>query len=452
VRLWGGRFAAEPDRILWAYSVTPTDRRLLEDDLEGSLAHVAMLAEVGLLTSEEHRQIEGGLQELLAEARAGRFAFAEEDEDVHAAVERRLTELVGEVGGKLHTGRSRNDQVATDLRRYLRRMSRDRAAQLAELGLTLAELATAHATTIVPAYTHLQQAQAIPLGHHLLAYAWMARRDRQRFLDVHRRLGESPLGAGAAGGSSLPLDPAATAQRLGFDTVFANSLDAVGSRDLVAEHAWCCAQAMVHLSRLAEELILWATTEFGWVSFGDAFTTGSSALPQKQNPDLAELARGRSAGVLGNLTALLALQKGLPLAYNRDLQEDKEHVFAADDTLASTLVALTALLRAAEFHPPAPPPLVTALDLAEALVGRGVPFREAHRQVGRLVARLLADGRDLGEATPGDLAAVDPRFQPQDLARVDPAGSVARRVTPGGGSAASVAQQVAALRQELQEW
>jgi argininosuccinate lyase len=277
----------------------------------------------------------------------------------------------------------------------------------------------------------------------------MAVRNRQRFQQLAERLGVSPLGANASGGSSLPLDPIATAQALGFDVVFANSMDAVGSRDLVAEYTWICAQTMVDLSRLSEELILWATSEFAWVQFSDAYTTGSSALPQKKNPDIAELARGKAASAVADLMAMLTLQKGLPLTYNRDLQEDKVHVFRSDDTLAGTLEALTGMLADAVFDPPAPTSWVTALDLAEVLVVRGVPFREAHGAVGRLVANLIADERDLSEATPSDLAAADVRFEPADLELIDPRVSIGRRATIGGGSVQSVHQQIEALRYAL---
>ena len=447
--LWGGRFQSGPDRILWDYTVTDDDRRLLPDDIRGSIAHVSMLGDVGLLSLDEAATLRDGLTAILGEAEEGGFAFLPTDEDVHSAVERRLIELVGDVGQKLHTGRSRNDQVALDVRMYMRRAGEARARQLTEFATTLVDLAVDHAETIVPSYTHLQQAQAVPLGHHLLAYAWMALRDRSRFEDLAERLGVSPLGAGASGGSSLPIEPGNTARLLGFDVVFANSMDAVASRDLVAEHIWCCAQAMIHLSRLAEELVLWSTSEFGWVSFGDDFTTGSSALPQKKNPDIAELARGRSAGAVGALTAILTLQKGLPLTYNRDLQEDKSHLFRADDLLAGTLTALTAMLGSARFDPPAPTSWVTALDLAEALVERGVPFREAHHAVGRLVSALVADGRELGAATAADLSVADSRFEEADLARTDVTGSVASRISQGGGSVESVRRQVEALRRLL---
>ncbi len=444
--LWGGRFSEGPDEVLWNYTVSYADRRLLDVDVEGSLAHVAMLGRVGILLEDEAAALTAGLRAILHEARSGTFEFLESDEDVHSAVERRLVEIAGEVGRKLHTGRSRNDQVALDMRLYLRRAAERRMKEIDGFIDALTALAGAHATTVVPSYTHLQQAQAVPLGHHLLAYAWMALRDRDRFAGVRRRFDVSPLGAGASGGSSLPLDPNMTAGELGMEGAFENSMDAVASRDVVAEYAWVCAQTMVHLSRLAEELVLWASDEFGWVTFSDRLTTGSSALPQKKNPDIAELARGRAAGAIGDVTALLALQKGLPLTYNRDLQEDKEHVFRVDDAVAGTLTAITALLESAEFHPPPPVSWVTALDLAEVLVERGVPFRDAHEAVGRLVTSLTADGRTLSDVTAADLAAAHGVFLEHDVERVDRDDSVRRRLSPGGGSAESVHRQIERLR------
>jgi argininosuccinate lyase len=364
-------------------------------------------------------------------------------------VERRLGELVGEVAGKLHTGRSRNDQICLDLRLYLRRTAAERNDQLTTAVAVLADLAEEVGETVVPSYTHLQQAQAVPLAHHLLAYAWMLLRDRDRFRDQIPRLDVSPLGAGASGGSSLPLDPAMVGETLGFGAVFENSLDAVASRDFVAEYIFCCTQAMVHLSRLGEELVLWSSQEFGWVTLADRYTTGSSALPHKKNPDIAELARGKAATVIGDLTGVLALQKGLPLSYDSDLQEDKRAVFHADDSLAMALTAMTGMMESAEFHPAPPPALVTALDLAEVLVKRGVPFREAHRAVGRLVAALDASGRRFEEVTAGDLEAAHPQLIPEDLDLLDPVASVTSRVSPGGGSFASVETQLERIRSLL---
>lgn len=447
--LWSGRFDDAPSDVLWRYTAAQTDRRLLAVDIRGSIAHVGMLADVGLIDRSEHESIDVALHQLLADAEDGTFEFLDSDEDVHSAVERRLIELVGDVGRKLHTGRSRNDQVALDIRLYLLETSAIRQGQLAEFVGTLVELAQENAEVIVPSYTHLQQAQAIPLAHHLLAYAWMAVRSRSRFADLDQRMAVSPLGASASGGSSLPIDPYIAAQRLGFPVVFPNSLDAVGSRDLVAEYVFCCTQAMVDLSRLSEELVLWATSEFGWVTFEDALTTGSSALPQKKNPDIAELARGKTAGAIGSLTAIMALQKALPLAYNRDLQEDKEHVFAVDDTLGGTLEAVTALVSSATFDPPRPDSWAMALDFAEVLVARGVPFRAAHGAVGRLVSGLLSDGRTLADVTVEDLAEIDARFEPQDVALANAEHSVRQRRSSGGGSFESVAQQIEALQRLL---
>lgn len=424
-----------------------SDRRLLEVDIRGSLAHVAMLGDIGIISTEESTRLTTGLSEILDDVDG--FEFVETDEDVHTAVERRLGELVGDVAGKLHTGRSRNDQVALDLRLYLAREGRSRGEQLHHLVEVLADLAEVHAETVVPSYTHLQQAQATTLGHHLLAYAWMAIRDAARFVDAVSRLSESPLGAGASSGSSLGLDRAMTANALDFEGVMANSLDAVASRDFVAEYVFCCAQTMVHLSRLAEELVIWASREFAWVRLGDDVSTGSSALPQKRNPDIAELVRGRAATVAGDMTAILALQKALPLAYNRDLQEDKRIVFHADDTVAGSLAAMAAMLEGVTFSPPKPGADTTALDLAEILVERGVPFREAHGIVGRLVKRLEDDGRTLADTTADDLAAVDDRFEAGDVDIVDPVVSVARRQTEGSGSPQSVHDQVTAIRDRM---
>jgi argininosuccinate lyase len=450
--LWGGRFEDAPDDLLWRYTVTPEDRRLLRWDVRGSIAHVEMLRSTGIIDQEEAGRLLEGLHQIAADAADGTFEFLDADEDVHSAVERRLIEIVGPVGGKVHTGRSRNDQIALDLRLYLADAAVSRSAELVEFAAVLTDRAEEYADTVVPSYTHLQQAQAVSLGHHLAAHAWWALRNADRFHDARRRIAVSPLGASAGGGSSLPLDPAASAANVGWDSHFANSLDAVAARDFAAEYGFCCTQAMVDLSRLAEELVLWTTSEFGWVTYADALTTGSSALPQKKNPDIAELARGRSAGAIGSLTALLALQKGLPLAYNRDLQEDKIHVFALDDGLAGTVEALAALLSTARFHPPAPSSFTTALDLAEALVDRGVPFREAHRAVGGLVAGLMADGRTLAGATVDDLTAADARFEASDLQLVDPGESARRRRSPGGGSPDSVRTQVDALRERINHY
>jgi argininosuccinate lyase len=441
--LWsGGRFDEEPSEELWRFTVDTSDRRMLVDDIDGSIAHATMLGSVGLLTPDETGVMLEGLGAIRDEAAAGRFVFLESDEDVHSAVERRLGEAIGELAGKLHTGRSRNDQVALDLRLYLNRSARSRIAQLSGFVRVLIDLAASVGETVVPSYTHLQQAQAIPLAHHLLAYAWMIKRDVERFSDVIVRIDVSPLGAGASGGSSLPLDATASADLLGMAAVFDNSMDAIGSRDVAAEYVWCATQAMLHLSRLSEELLLWSTSEFGWVTFSDGYTTGSSAMPQKKNADIAELVRGRAAAVIGDLTSIAALQKGLPMTYNRDLQEDKRIVFHADDTLAGSLDALGGMLSTAEFHTPLPSDWVTALDLAEALVGRGVPFRVAHHLVGRLVTDLLTRGESFSDLTEQQLTDFDSSFGAADLAIFDVAASVASRSTHRGGSMESVEAQI----------
>lgn len=445
--LWGGRFDGSMSEVTRRFTGDEADRRLLEVDVRGSIAHVGMLGKTGIIDADEAATLTAGLEEILGEV--AEFEFQRSDEDVHTAVERRLGELVGPVAGKLHTGRSRNDQVALDLRLYLASAARDRVAQIHGLVATLGDLAENHAGTLVPSYTHLQQAQTTTLGHHLLAYGWMLLRSADRFTDARDRIEVSPLGAGASAGSSLPLDRQAPAQSLRLRGVMENSMDAVGSRDFAAEYVFCCAQTMVELSRLAEEVILWASHEFGWVTLSDEVSTGSSALPQKRNPDIAELVRGRAAGLIGDVASILALQKGLPMTYNRDLQEDKRIVFHADDILAAALEAAAALLRGLEFHPPQPGAETTAVDLAETLVRRGVPFREAHVIVGRLVKRLEDEGRSLDEAEVDDLTGIDGRFETADLALLDPVSSVRSRVSEGSGSPDSVIDQVSQLRGKL---
>jgi argininosuccinate lyase len=449
VTLWGSRFGEGPDPALWELTASTADRRLLGDDIAGSMAHISMLETSGLLPAAEAATLLTGLESMAGEAAAGTFHFADTDEDVHTAVERRLTEISGPAAAKLHTGRSRNDQVVLDLRLYLRRSATERMTQLRALASALADQAEAAGDEVVAAYTHLQQSQAVPLGHYLLAHAWPLLRDAERITSAVERIAVSPLGAGAGGGSNLPINPVAAARALDLESTFDNSLDAVAARDFVAEYAFCCAQALVHCSRLGEELVLWATEEFGWATFADRHTTGSSALPQKKNPDVAELARGKAAAAIGSVTGLLGLQKGLPLSYNRDLQEDKALVFAADDALATVLPALTAMVAGARFHPPPPSSWVTMLDLAEVLVERGVAFREAHETVGRLAGRLVAEDRTPANVTDAELRSSHPSFAAGDLTLINPAASVARRRSPGGGSFESVASQLVAIRAKL---
>ncbi len=447
--LWGGRFGDDPDASVWAFTASPTDRRLLAVDVAGSIAHATALGSAGILPPDEVGEILAGLDSIVTEVQSGEFDFNETDEDVHTAVERRLGELIGPVAGKLHTGRSRNDQIALDIRLYLLESVARLEAGITGFAGVLVDVAERVGEMIVPSYTHLQQAQAVPFAHHLLAHAWTVLRDLQRFGDLRTRLAVSPLGASAGGGSRLPLQPAAAAAELGLQAVFVNSLDAVSSRDQATEYAWCCTQTFVDLSRLAEEIVLWSSSEFGWITLADRHSTGSSALPHKKNPDPAELTRGKAASAVGRLAALLSMMKGLPLSYNRDMQEDKEHLFSLGDDLEGALGAMSALVEGAEFHPMAPAGNVTALDLAEVLVERGVPFREAHEAVGRLVAARHGQGATLLGVDLDDLTAVHDAFQAGDESLTDPVESVRARRSPGGGSFESTNEQIAHLREEL---
>jgi len=446
--LWHGRFADGPDAALMALSESLSfDRRLAADDVEGSRAHVAMLAEVGLLTATERDAVHAALDTVESELASDTFVFAGSDEDIHTAVERRVTELAGAAGAKIHTGRSRNDQVATDLRLWTKRSARELVAALHGLQQVLVARAEEVGTEVaVPGYTHLQHAQPVLLAHHLLAHAWALGRDVERFQRVVTAADVSPLGAGALAGSSLPLDPDHTARALGFGARFENSLDAVSDRDFVAEAVFAAALAQVHLSRLGEEIVLWSSTEFGFLRLPDAFATGSSMMPQKKNPDVAELVRGKAGRVIGDLTGLLATLKGLPLAYNRDLQEDKEPLFDAVDTLHASLLALTGLIGGVTFVTEAmraqtDDPLLAATDLAELLVRRGTPFREAHAVVGALVRASLD-----GDRTLADLVADEPRLGAEGVALLAPGAAVAQRSTPGAGGPEPLGVQLTAMR------
>jgi argininosuccinate lyase len=450
--LWHGRFGDGPaDELLTFTSSLAFDRRLAGDDIAGSRAHVGMLARVGLLTDDEADAVKSALDTVEKELADGTFAFAPTDEDIHTAVERRVTELAGAAGAKLHTGRSRNDQVALDLRLFLRREGRIVAAGVHALQEVLVRRATEAGDSYLPGYTHLQRAQPVLLAHHLLAHFWAFARDVDRWRDALDRADVSPLGAGALAGSSLPLDPDDVARRLGFARRFDNSLDAVSDRDFVAEALFVAALTQTHLSRLGEEIVLWASEEFGFVRLADAYSTGSSMLPQKKNPDIAELARGGAGRVIGDLTGALATLKGLPLAYNRDLQGDKEPLFDALDTCTGALRAVAGLLDTAEFVPArmqaaADSAATAATDLAELLVRQGVPFRDAHEAVGALVRESVERGVALEE-----LVITDPRLGTDALALLEPGEAVRRRTTPGGAGPEPVRHQLAATRARLDE-
>jgi argininosuccinate lyase len=448
--LWHGRFADGPADELLAFTESLSfDRRLAPDDLQGSRAHVAGLERSGIISKDDCDTVLSALDVVEHELADGSFAFAPSDEDVHTAIERRVTELAGDAGAKLHTGRSRNDQVATALRLFLRREGADTARRVTELQRVLLDRAVSADDTYVPGYTHLQRAQPVLVAHHFLAHFWAFERDVARWRDALARADVSPLGAGALAGSSLPLDPDAVARDLGFADRFANSLDAVSDRDFVAEALFVLALTQVHLSRLGEEVVLWTSDEFGFLRLADAFSTGSSMLPQKKNPDIAELARGKAGRLIGDLTGFLATLKGLPLAYNRDLQEDKEPLFDELDQNRLALSAMRGLLETAELVPArmaaaADAPAAAAVDLAEWLVERGVPFRDAHARVGAMVRASIERGVGLDE-----LVMTEPELGPDALALLEPGASVGRRRTPGGAGAASVAAQIEAARDRL---
>jgi len=434
-------------------SSLPVDRRLVRHDLEGSRAHAGALHEAGVIDAGTYARLLEALDVLEKEVETGAFPpdtpEARAAEDIHSLVETRLRELAGEDGARLHAGRSRNDQVVTDTLLWLREASREVEAAVRDLQRALVERADAHRELVVFAYTHLQRAQPVLLAHHLLAHVEALDRDAERLRDARQRADRCPLGAGACAGSSLPLDRAATAQRLGFARVAVNSIDAVSDRDWAIEFVGACALVMTHVSRLAEELVLWSTPEFGMVRLGDAWCTGSSMLPQKRNPDVAELVRGKAARVAGSLVALHALTKGLPLTYNRDLQEDKAPLFDAADTTRDCAALLAAAVATAVFQAPreAGPDFSAATDLAEELVRRGIPFRIAHERVGRLVAECEASGRGLSGATDAELAAAG--LEGLDRRMLDARGSVEAKRTLGSTAPAEVERALAVWHDRL---
>jgi argininosuccinate lyase len=441
--LWEGRIGGGMAEVVADFTVSlPFDRALAFDDLAGSRAHVKGLGKAGILSDEEVTTLLDTLGAIEDEFAAGTFEFAPGDEDIHTAVERRATELAGDVGAKLHTGRSRNDQIATDLRLWCRRTLVGVAAEVMALQDVLAQRARDAGDTYLPGYTHLQRAQPVLLSHHLLAHGWALARDVDRLLVTVDRLNVSPLGAGALAGSSLPLDPDYVAAELGFGARFENSLDAVSDRDFVAEALFDIALLGVHLSRMGEEIVLWSTEEFGFCTLDDAYATGSSMLPQKKNPDVAELARGKAGRLIGHLSAVLITLKGLPLAYNRDLQEDKEPLFDAVAQVTRALVALRGVYDTVAWHEErmqaaADGPAAAAIDLAELLVTQGMPFRQAHALVGGMVRDSLERHVPLVE-----LVAAHPALGEAAVELLEPGVAVTRRRTPGGAGPGPVAEQI----------
>jgi argininosuccinate lyase len=455
LRLWGGRFEGGPAAALAALSVSVHfDWRLAPYDLMSSRAHARVLHRAGLLDDDELRRMVAALDDLDAACQSGAFLPTVADEDVHTALERGLIERLGPLGGKLRAGRSRNDQIATDLRLYLRAHVRLLAQRLVDLETALVDVAERHKDAPAPGMTHLQHAQPVLFAHHLLAHVQAFARDVDRLRDWDVRAAISPLGAGALAGSSLPLDPVATAHELGFTSSAANSIDAVSDRDFAAEFAFCAAMVGIHLSRIGEEIVLWTSREFRWVELDDSFATGSSIMPQKKNPDVAELARGKTGRLVGNLTAILTMLKGLPLAYDRDLQEDKEPVFDSLDTLLVLLPAVTGMIATMRIDTDrlaaaAPEGFALATDVAEDLVRRGVPFREAHEAVGRLVAWCAQHNCDLPDVDDEQLAELSPHLTPGIRSVLSVRGALGARSARGGTAPERVAEQMADLRSRI---
>ncbi|WP_035770158.1 argininosuccinate lyase [Arthrobacter castelli] len=456
--MWGGRFASGPNDALAALSKsTDFDWRLAHYDIAGSKAHARVLHRTGLLDDAELDAMVSALDQLDADVRSGAYAPAESDEDVHGSLERGLIERAGPaLGGKLRAGRSRNDQIATMGRMYLRDHARIVGAGTLDVVDALVAQASEHLDVAMPGRTHLQHAQPVLLSHHLLAHAWALLRDVQRLMDWDKRAAVSPYGSGALAGSSLGLSPQAVADDLGFDSAVHNSIDGTASRDVYAEFAWVAAMTGVDLSRISEEVILWATKEFSFVTLDDAFSTGSSIMPQKKNPDVAELARGKSGRLVGDLTGLLTTLKGLPLAYNRDLQEDKEPVFDAADTLELLLPAVAGMIGTLTFHGErmqslAPQGFALATDVAEWLVRQGVPFREAHEISGQAVALCEERGIELWDLADEDFAGISPQLTPQVREVLTVEGSLNSRNSQGGTARSAVERQLEVLKRELDE-
>ncbi|MDJ0449627.1 argininosuccinate lyase [Methylocystis sp. JR02] len=447
-KIWGGRFQSATDAVLEAINVSiDFDKRLGPQDIRGSLAHVAMLAKQGIISEADAAKITEGLTQIGGEIERGEFTFSRALEDIHMNAESRLAELIGPAAGRLHTARSRNDQVATDFRLYIRDEIDALDAQLADLQLALAERALEEAGSVMPGFTHLQSAQPVTLGHHLLAYVEMIGRDRGRLRDARARLNECPLGAAALAGTSFPIDRHMAAQALHFDRPTANSLDSVSDRDFVLETLSAAAICATHLSRFAEEIVLWTTSQFSFISLSDKFTTGSSIMPQKRNPDAAELVRGKSGRIIGALQALLIVMKGLPLAYSKDMQEDKEGAFDSLDSLSLCIAAMSGMVRdmkvsRARMKAAAGAGFSTATDLADWLVRKlNLPFREAHHVTGRVVA--LAEGKGVGleDLSLADLQSVEPRISEDVFAVLGVEKSVESRVSFGGTAPENVRKQ-----------
>jgi argininosuccinate lyase len=454
---WAGRFTESTNELVEEFTASISyDWRLYPYDIAGSMAHASMLAKTGIIAPKEADRIIRGLEEILKEIGDGKFSFAIELEDIHMNIESRLIDKIGPVGGKLHTARSRNDQVALDMRMYLRDEIRETRELLQELQKTLVRLAERWQDVVLPGYTHLQRAQPVLLGHHLLAYYEMFERDRGRLADCFRRVNVLPLGAGALAGTVLPIDRKFVADQLGFDGVCENSMDAVSDRDFSIEFASACAVIMMHLSRFAEELVIWSSSEFSFVTLSDAFTTGSSIMPQKKNPDVAELTRGKTGRVYGGLIALLTLMKGLPLAYNRDMQEDKEQLFDMGDTVTQSLAVMREMLetmtvRKDSMRHAAEDGFITATDLADYLVRTGMPFRNAHEVVGKAVLRAVELGCGLADLSLEEYHKLSRKIHSDVYKALSVESSVGRRLSYGGTAPANLRKRLTVLKKKLMQ-
>jgi argininosuccinate lyase len=453
---WGGRFAEGPSAIMAAINASiGFDRKMWRQDIQGSLAHAAMLAHVGIISAEDEAAIRTGLAKIAARIEAGDFPFDDALEDIHMNIEARLTETIGEAGKRLHTGRSRNDQVALDVRLWVRDAIDGLSGQIKDVMRALVARAEEHTGSVMPGFTHLQPAQPVTFGHHMLAYVEMLSRDLSRLADCRARLNESPLGAAALAGTGFAIDRHMTAKALGFDRPMRNSLDAVASRDFAAEFLFCCAMCSVHLSRLAEEIVIWTNPYFGFVKLSDAFTTGSSIMPQKRNPDAAELVRGKTGRVFGALIGMLTVMKGLALTYFKDMQEDKEGIFDAAENLTLTLAATAGMVRdmkpqTERLATAAGAGFSTATDLADWLVrSLKMPFRDAHHVTGTLVAKAEARGVDLSGLTLAEMQAVEPRITQGVFDVLTVEASVRSRTSYGGTAPANVAAMAAEWKAKL---
>ena len=447
-KLWGGRFTKAADKTVEGFtSSLKFDRRLYQQDIQGSIAHARMLGHQGIIPAADATLIEGGLRSVQAEIEAGQFPFRQEYEDIHLNIEKRLTELIGPAGGRVHTARSRNDQVVTDVHLWVKDEIAAVQALVSDLQGALVDRATEHEGVLMPGYTHLQRAQPILLSHHLMAYFWMLERDHGRLTDCRRRADISPLGAGAMAGTTFPIDREFTAAELGFAAVYPNSMDAVSDRDFLLEFLAAAAICQMHLSRLCEELVNWSSTEFGFVEMDDSYTTGSSIMPQKKNPDVAELVRGKTGRIYGNLMALLTVLKGIPLTYHSDLQEDKERLFDSMDTLKLCLKVTAGMIATVKFNRERMARAVrqdfsNATDLADYLAKKGMPFREAHAVVGKAVLACIQAGKFLADCALEEFKAFSPLFEADVYVAIAPETCVEQRTSLGGTAPAQVRRQL----------